>query len=99
MKSTESSQPEKLRRVNASTTRKPLTDKQKKELSALAGKPDSLIDLSDIPEVFGPDYERTKKKAISIRIDSDVLAWLQTKPGYQSRINSLLRQAYLRSRE
>jgi len=60
--------------------------------------PDEDIDLSDIPEtdeafwadavVEWPD----KKQLISIRIDSDILAYFRSKgKGYQSRINAVLR--------
>jgi len=37
----------------------------------------------------------SNKAMVSLRIDSDVYAWLKkTGPGYQSRINSILRQMY-----
>jgi len=37
---------------------------------------------------------RPIKKAISLRLDSDVLLWLQSQDGpYQTRINNLLREA------
>jgi uncharacterized protein (DUF4415 family) len=77
-----------------------VTRKQKKELKALAALPDSQIDLSDIPEsrdwssaVVGKFY-RPIKKSLTIRLDVDVLAWLQAQGrGYQTRINKLLRAA------
>ncbi|MCL2007800.1 MAG: BrnA antitoxin family protein [Treponema sp.] len=38
------------------------------------------------------------KKTVQIRIDADVLEWLkQAGPGYQTRANSILRQAMLQS--
>jgi uncharacterized protein (DUF4415 family) len=78
---------------------KPLTKKQKAELEALKNLPDDKIDFSDIPEfkftdktVVGQFY-RPIKKAISVRVDLDVLTWLkQFGPGYQSRINDILRR-------
>jgi uncharacterized protein (DUF4415 family) len=37
-----------------------------------------------------------KKKAISVRIDDDVLTWLKSSgEGYQTRLNAILRQAML----
>jgi len=49
--------------------------------------------------VPNPFYKPTKT-AKTLRIDSDVLAWfMQTGKGYQSRINAILRDAMLRSRE
>lgn len=83
-----------------------LTDKQKAELRALAERPDSEIDYSDIPpldETFwvraipNPFFKPVKKHA-SVRIDADVLAWLKSQgKGYQTRMNAILREAMLRS--
>jgi uncharacterized protein (DUF4415 family) len=59
---------------------------------------DSAIDLSDIPELdenFWEEAQMVKprtKKAISLRVDSDVLDWFKGQgKGYQSLINSVLR--------
>jgi uncharacterized protein (DUF4415 family) len=79
---------------------KRLSRKQAKELAALAQLPDNKIDLSDAPElpnwtnaVVGKFY-RPIKRSVTVRIDADVLAWLKRSgPGYQTRINALLRQA------
>jgi len=73
---------------------------QDKEIAALRRLKDEDIDLSDIPEitdwskgVVGKFY-RPIKKPLTIRVDADVLAWLKSQgKGYQTRINSLLRQA------
>ena len=84
----------------------PLTEKRKAELRALAEKPDSDIDYSDIPpldEAFWAravpnPFFKTVKTQVSVRIDSDVLAWLKNPgKGYQTRINVILREAMLRS--
>jgi uncharacterized protein (DUF4415 family) len=82
----------------------PLTAKQKRELKALAKMPDSDIDTSDIPElppefwknaVRGRFY-RPIKKAVSIRLDEDVIAWLKKDgDGYQTRVNKMLRERML----
>lgn len=43
-------------------------------------------------------YYRAIKQSTTVRIDADVLAWLKAQgPGYQTRINSLLRAAMERS--
>ena len=66
---------------------------------------DEDIDLSDIPEVPAEMFARgivrrglkpvIRKKQLTLRVDSDVVAWYQRQgPGYQTRINSLLR-AYM----
>lgn len=82
------------------------TEKRKAELKALAQKPDSEIDYSDIPaldEAFlaralpNPFFKPVKTHA-SVRIDSDVLAWLKSQgKGYQTRLNKILREAMLRA--
>jgi uncharacterized protein (DUF4415 family) len=82
----------------------PLTAAQKKRLAALAARPDSEIDYSDIPEltdkffknaIRNPFYKPTKTST-TVRIDSDVLHWLRSKgKGYQSRINAILRREML----
>jgi uncharacterized protein (DUF4415 family) len=84
----------------------PLTDKQKAELKALSAMPDNEIDHSDIPPlddafwknaVRNPFYRPTKTST-TVRVDSDVLAWLKSQgKGYQTRINAILREAMLRS--
>lgn len=83
-----------------------LSAEKRKKLERLAARPDCEIDPSDIPEireipsdaVIGKFY-RPKKETITIRIDSDVLAWLKaTGSGYQTRINNFLRLLMQRSR-
>jgi uncharacterized protein (DUF4415 family) len=84
----------------------PLTEAQAAELEALAARPDSEIDYSDSPPLTedfwrraqpNPFYRPTKAHA-SVRIDSDVLAWLKSDgKGYQTRLNSILREAMLRA--
>ena len=81
------------------------TAQQKRELAALAERPDTEIDLSGIPELTerfwrnaipNPFYKPVKKQ-VTLRIDADVLAWLreQGKDGYQSRLNAVLRKVML----
>jgi uncharacterized protein (DUF4415 family) len=81
-----------------------LTKRQKTELAALAALPDRQIDTSDIPElprdawkdaVRGRFY-RPVKQAVSMRLDADAVAWLKQRgKGYQTRVNSILRQQML----
>ena len=81
-----------------------LTTKQKRELEKLAAMPDDTIDFSDIPPltekfwknaVRNPFY-RPRKQQVTLRIDADVLAWLRRGgKGYQSRLNSVLRNAMI----
>jgi uncharacterized protein (DUF4415 family) len=68
-------------------------------------KRDEEIDTSDIPEVkdwsravVGKFY-RPLKEPVTIWLDSDIVAWLKAKgPGYQTRINALLREAMTATR-
>jgi len=82
----------------------PLTEAQKAELAALAAMSDDDIDYSDIPPT--PDefwqnavrgkFYRPTKTSTTVRIDSDVLAWLRAQgKGYQSRLNAILRREML----
>jgi len=86
----------------------PLTAAEKAELRALAALPDSEIDYSDIPPLDETFWARAVpnpffkpvKTATSVRIDADVLAWLKSQgKGYQTRLNQILREAMLRSRQ
>ncbi|MEN6533237.1 MAG: BrnA antitoxin family protein [Bryobacteraceae bacterium] len=83
-----------------------LSAEKRKELQKLASKLDQEIDLTDIPEireipsdaVIGKFY-RPKKITVTIRLDADVIAWLKARgEGYQTRINSYLRELMQRSR-
>ena len=62
---------------------------------------DKDIDFYDIPEQGKAFFKRAvlrlpePKTAVTIRLDQQVLEWFKTKgPGYQTRINALLR-AYM----
>jgi uncharacterized protein (DUF4415 family) len=83
----------------------PLTKRQKDEVKVLSKMPDNQIDYSDIPSlpedlwksaVVSPFYKPIKKST-TVRVDSDVLAWLKSQgKGYQTRINAILRAAMVR---
>lgn len=76
----------------------------RKELAALAAKPESEIDFSDLPATTEQDWRgavrgkfyRPIKQQLTVRIDADVLEWLKSQgKGYQSRLNDILRTAML----
>ncbi len=76
----------------------------RKELAALASKPESEIDFSDIPATSKRDWTgavrgkfyRPVKQQLTVRVDADVLEWLKSQgKGYQSRLNDILRAAML----
>jgi uncharacterized protein (DUF4415 family) len=82
-----------------------LTERQSKEIRSLRLKHDSAIDLSDIPEQKSwsqaevGKFFRPVKVSVTIRLDADVLARLkQMGKGYQTRINTILREAVERPR-
>ena len=90
--------------------RKPPTSEQMAELKALANKPDSEIDFSDIPEA-GPEFfanakrgtmYRLMKQQTTLRLDADILDWFKRRAkngkGYQTDINAALR-AYISEQE
>jgi uncharacterized protein (DUF4415 family) len=63
---------------------------------------DSEIDLSDAPELTPEMFAKavvrrglkpaSRKRLITLRVDSDVLEWFKAQGrGYQTRINDLLR--------
>lgn len=85
----------------------PLTDEQREELRALVELPDEEIDTSDLPPLTDAQlarmvrgrFYRPVKQQITARLDADVLDWLKAGgPGYQSRMNAILRAAMLRDR-
>ena len=70
----------------------------------MASLPDDQIDTSDIPELplrawkdaIRGRFYRPVKKAVSMRLDADVIAWLKKQgKGYQTRANRILRQHML----
>jgi uncharacterized protein (DUF4415 family) len=81
---------------------KKLTKEQKRDIRAIAAKRDGDIDFSDAPPVtdwsgaeIGKFYRPTKKP-VTMRLDSDVIAWLKADGrGYQTKANWLLRHAML----
>jgi uncharacterized protein (DUF4415 family) len=72
----------------------PLTVEQQAELDALATRPDSEIDYTDIPPLAElKQFYRPVKEMTTVRIDADILHWLRSQgQGYQTRINAILRK-------
>jgi uncharacterized protein (DUF4415 family) len=85
-----------------------LTAAQRRRLAALANRPDSEIDYSDIPKQRGavqwsrPDalVPRENKQQITLRLDAEVVNFFKkTGERYQSRINAVLREYVRAQRE
>lgn len=79
-----------------------LTRQQQRDIRAIAAKRDEDIDFSDAPPVLdwsGAEigkFYRPVKKPVTMRLDSDVIAWLKADGrGYQTKANWLLRNAML----
>ena len=90
-----------LSRTKGELMRK-LTREQKRDIRAIAAKRDADIDFSDVPPVLdwsGAEigrFYRPTKKPVTMRLDSDVIAWLKEDGrGYQTKANWLLRNAML----
>ncbi len=73
----------------------------KSDLKHIDALTNDTIDYSDIPELDENFFKEAKavtppgKKQLTIRLDKDVLEWMQSQgAGYQSRINSILRAYY-----
>src|SRR5215467_10469188 len=80
----------------------------KRAITRIKAIRDKDIDFSDIPELTDGELDRmvraraarlrALKRPISIRLEPAVLKWLKREgPGYQTRINELLREAMERS--
>jgi uncharacterized protein (DUF4415 family) len=86
--------------------KKPATSKKSRtDWKRVDAQRDEKIDFSDIPKLTPEMFARAvvrrglkpvpRKEQLTIRVDSDVLEWYRKQgPGYQTRINALLR-AYM----
>ena len=79
------------------------TDDSRTDWERLEKMSDADIDFSDIPELDADFFRNAKvrmprtKRAVSIRLDQDVLAWFKEQGrGYQTRMNAVLR-AYMQA--
>ena len=75
-----------------------MTKTSRTDWGRLARQEDKDIDTSDIAELDQDFFRQAElrvpaKQTVTIRLDSDVLAWFKEQgAGYQTRINQLLRQ-------
>lgn len=83
------------------------TAEDRARLEKAMARPDQAIDTNDMPELASADFARAErgkfyrplKAQITAKVDKDVLAWLKADgPGYQSRMNAILRREMLASR-
>lgn len=82
--------------------KKPATSRKSRNDGRRAGGQKRKIDFSDTPELTPEMFARAvvrrdlkslpRKMQLTIRVDRDVLDWYRKQgPGYQTRINALLR--------
>ncbi len=90
------------RLVQRTLADRPMTPARKRKLTRVAAEPDSKIGFSEIPaltEKFWKNavrnpFRRQANKQLTVRLDSDVVAWLERQGAdYQSRLNGLRRKA------
>ena len=79
---------------------KRLTKAQRRDIRTIAAQKDEDIDFSDAPLALDwsaaeiGKFHRPTKQPVTMRLDSDVVAWLKKDGrGYQTKANWLLRQA------
>lgn len=60
---------------------------------------DELLSLADEAGV-GSRWDRPRKLRISLRVDAEVVDWFKSKgPGYQTRINRILRRVMMEGKK
>jgi len=77
---------------------KSLSKKSKTDWNKVDRLTDSEIDTTDIPPLNSAFFKNaklhmpTRKKSITVRLDSDLLEWYRGQgKGYQTKINAILR--------
>jgi uncharacterized protein (DUF4415 family) len=61
---------------------------------------DELLVLADEETGSEPRWNRPRKLRISLRIDTEVVDWFRSKgPGYQTRINRVLRKVMMKGKK
>ncbi len=82
----------------------PISEERKKELDKLFDRPDSEIDLSDIPELTKEWFESATlvmpgeweaKKVVGLRLERDVIDWFRSQgKGHTTRMAQVLKSYY-----
>jgi uncharacterized protein (DUF4415 family) len=84
-------------------TRKPKKVKRRKGqlrpgqgIDLHASVEDDLLSLAEEEMGAGPRWNRPRKQRISLRVDVEVVDWFKSRgPGYQTRINRILRRVMM----
>jgi uncharacterized protein (DUF4415 family) len=71
-----------------------------KAIELHASVEDDLLLLADEETGAEPRWNRPRKQRISLRVDVEVVDWLKSRgPGYQTRINRMLRRVMMESKK
>ncbi len=74
--------------------------RNRKLIELQASAEDDLLSLSDGESGTESRWYRPRKRRISLRVDIEVVDWFQSKgPGYQTRINRILRRVMEESKK
>ena len=66
----------------------------------LASVEDDFLSLAEEPAKGEARWNRPRKKRITLRVDLEVVDWLQSKgSGYQTRINQILRRVMIEGKK
>jgi uncharacterized protein (DUF4415 family) len=61
---------------------------------------DDLLSLAEEETGAESRWNRPRKRRISLRVDAEVVDWLKSKgPGYQTRINRILRRVMMEGKK
>jgi uncharacterized protein (DUF4415 family) len=71
-----------------------------KAIKLRASVEDDLLFLAEEERDAEARWNRPRKQRISLRVDSEVVDWFKSKgPGYQTRINRILRRVMLEGKK
>ena len=86
--------PKKAKRVKARQQRRG------KVLELRASVEDDLLSLAEEERGAEAHWNRPRKRRISLRVDIEVIDWFKSKgPGYQTRINRILRRVMMEGKK
>jgi uncharacterized protein (DUF4415 family) len=82
------------------TKRRKARSRRGKVVALHASVEDDLLLLADEEAGAGPRWNRPRKQRISLRVDVEVVDWFKSRgPGYQTRINRILRRVMVEGKE
>ena len=82
------------------TKRRKSRSRARKVIELQASVEDDLLSLVDDETGAESRWNRPRKRRISLRVDIEVVDWFKSKgPGYQTRINRILRRVMTESKK